>query len=128
MSYYYAKKLNLPFDEAVSRLRQLLQAEGFGVVTEMDVRQKFKEKLGIDFKPYLILGACNPQFAHKALLVEDKLGTMLPCNFMIQSLNDELIEVAAINPEDAMKSIGNDRLSVYAAEVGSVLKRIIDKL
>lgn len=128
MSYYYAKKLNMPFGEAVTRLKQILQAEGFGVVTEMDIQQKFKEKLDIEFRPYLILGACNPHFAHKALQVEDKLGTMLPCNFMIQQVHDDQIEVAAINPENAMKSIGNEILSGYALEVSNILRRIIDKL
>ncbi len=118
----------MPFGEAVTRLKQILQAEGFGVVTEMDVRQKFKEKLDIEFRPYLILGACNPHFAYKALQVEDKLGTMLPCNFMIQQVYDDQIEVAAINPANAMKSIGNETLSGYALEVSNILRRIIDKL
>lgn len=128
MSYYLSKIVNQPFDKTVSQLRELLPSQGFGVVTEMDVTQKLKEKLDVDFRPYLILGACNPSFAHMALLEEDKLGTILPCNFMVQKIDDNTTEVAAINPEVAMESIKNPRLTGFAKEVTEMLKQIMDKI
>lgn len=128
MQYYFSKTINLPFNKVVENLKEVLPTEGFGVVTEMDVSHKLKEKINVDFRPYLILGTCNPQFAHAALQEEDKLGTILPCNFMVQQKDDGQCEVAAINPEAAMQAIDNPKLHNFASEVSQILKRIIDKL
>ena len=98
MSYYFNKTITLPFDEAVDRVKAELKKDGFGVLTEIDVQKTLKEKLGVDFRPYRILGACNPPFAYKALLAEDKIGTMLPCNVIVQELAPGRVEVAAIDP------------------------------
>src|SRR6476661_8609946 len=99
MSYYFSTTLELPFDEAVARTREALAAEGFGVITEIDVTKTLKTKIGADFRPYMILGACNPRLAYEALQVEDKVGTMLPCNVVVQDAGGGRTEVAAIDPE-----------------------------
>ena len=98
MSYYFAKTVSVPFEEAVDRVKAELKNEGFGVMTEIDVQKTLHEKLGVDFRPYRILGACNAPYAYKALLAEDKIGTMLPCSVIVQELGPDRIEVAAIDP------------------------------
>ena len=99
MSYYFSKTINLPFDAAIIRVTEELKKEGFGVLTEIDVKATLKKKLDVDFRNYRILGACNPPFAHQALLAEDKIGTMLPCNVIVQELAPGTVEVAAIDPD-----------------------------
>jgi uncharacterized protein (DUF302 family) len=128
MSYYIATTLALPFEEAIERARAALQREGFGVLTEIDVADTLKKKIGADFRPYRILGACNPGFAHQALLEEDKIGTMLPCNVIVQSLGDGRTEVAAVDPVASMQAVGNPRLGEVATEVQSRLRSVIDSL
>jgi uncharacterized protein (DUF302 family) len=128
MKYYYSKKVNYSFEDTIEKLKAQLKPEGFGIVTEMDVQEKFHEKLDIYFRPYKILGACNPKFAYEALQEDDKLGTMLPCNFIVQRLDDETTEIAAINPEVSMQAIDNPKLSTFASEVGEILKRVLDKV
>jgi uncharacterized protein (DUF302 family) len=125
MSYYFAKNLNVGFDEAVARTREALQREGFGVITEIDVRQTLKTKIGVDFRPYLILGACNPKMAHEALLMEDKIGTMLPCNVVVQQTGLDRSEVAAIDPVASMQAIDNPKLLEAAKVVAAKLKAAI---
>ena len=128
MSFYFAKRLQGSFDSAVSSVTEALQKEGFGVLTEIDVPAVMKKKLGITVKPYKILGACNPQFAHRALEVEDKIGTMLPCNVIVQELAQGEIEVAAVDPVASMQAISNPKLADVATQVRAKLKGVIDSL
>lgn len=128
MSYYFSKLLDTSFDEAITRTKSALQQEGFGVISEIDIRQTLKTKIGAEFRPYLILGACNPALAHEALLLEDKVGLMLPCNVIVQEAGDGQIEVAAIDPAASMQSIENPALKAQAAVVGEKLKAAIDRL
>jgi uncharacterized protein (DUF302 family) len=128
MSYYFAKTLSAPFDDAVSRTLSALQAEGFGVLTEIDVKETLKKKLDIDFRRYRILGACNPALAHEALQLEDKVGTMLPCNVIVQDKGDGATEVAAIDPVSSMQAIDNPDLLERAELVRTRLQRVIESL
>ncbi|MBE0712002.1 MAG: DUF302 domain-containing protein [Candidatus Aminicenantes bacterium] len=128
MSYYFSKTLAVPFDEAVVRVTVELKKDGFGVLTDIDVKKTLNEKLGVDFRKYRILGACNPSFAHKALLAEDKIGTMLPCNVIVQELADGLVEVAAIDPVASMQAVQNQELGTIGLEVRNKLKAVVDRL
>ena len=128
MAYYQAKKVKLGFEAAIAAVTERLKAEGFGVLTEIDVRETLKKKLDVDFRPYRILGACNPQFAHKALQAEDKIGVMLPCNVIVQQLADGQVEVATIDPTVAMQATGNERLEPIAEQVRQKLARVISGL
>jgi len=126
MAYYYSKTVNLGFDEAVSSVTQALKKEGFGILTDIDVKSTIKKKLDVDFRNYRILGACNPPFAYKALQAEDKIGTMLPCNVIVQETADGGIEIAAIDPIASMKAIDNPKLSEIAEKIGQKLKTVIE--
>ena len=126
MTYYFTKTTDLPFDEAVARTRETLQAEGFGIITEVDIAATFKKKIGVDFRPYIILGACNPKAAHEALGFEDKVGLMLPCNVIVQALASGGTEVAAIDPVASMTAIDNAQLKAKAEEIGAGLKRAVE--
>jgi uncharacterized protein (DUF302 family) len=128
MSYYFNKMLAVTFDEAIERVKAELKKEGFGVLTEIDVKKTLHEKLGVDFRPYRILGACNPPFAYKALLTEDKIGTMLPCNVIVQELGGGKVEVAAIDPLASMAAVKNEDLGTIGLEVREKLKKVIDGL
>ncbi len=128
MRYYFAKTLNTDFDEAVRRTTEALKQAGFGIITEIDVTDTFKKKLGIDFRNYRILGACNPKLAHEALEIEDKVGTMLPCNVVVQEIGAGRVEVAAIDPVASMQAIENPRLREAAAAVQKKLKGVIEIL
>jgi len=128
MSYYFGRTLKASFAEAVARTTEALQAEGFGIITEIDVTDTFRKKLGIEFRNYRILGACNPKLAHEALLIEDKVGTMLPCNVVVQELADGTVEVAAIDPVASMAAIDNPRLRQAAEQVGERLQRVVANL
>jgi uncharacterized protein (DUF302 family) len=125
MSYYYSKIVRAEFDDAVSRIKQALKDEGFGILTEIDVRDTLKKKLDVEFRNYRILGACNPPFAYKALQAEDKIGTMLPCNVVVQETADGGVELAAIDPVASMQAIGNPNLREIAEAIGQKLKKII---
>lgn len=127
MSYYFSKILNVTFDESIEKVTEALKKEGFGILTEIDVQATLKKKLDVDFRPYKILGACNPPFAHKALESEDKIGTMLPCNVIIQQ-KENGVEVAAIDPVASMKAVNNDKLDEVAKEIQYKLKTIIGVL
>ncbi|MFC3070441.1 DUF302 domain-containing protein [Phenylobacterium soli] len=128
MNYYFAKTLAANFDEAIDRTLEALKAEGFGVISDIDVKNTFKTKIGIDFRNYRILGACNPKMAHEALLLEDKVGTMLPCNVVVQERGPAETEVAAIDPVASMQAIDNPRLKETAEEVRARLRRVIERL
>jgi uncharacterized protein (DUF302 family) len=124
MRYYFSTKTQGTFAEALDRTRTALRNEGFGVISEIDIQRTLQEKIGVEFRPYVILGACNPTLAHEALRLEDKVGTMLPCNVVVQEASDG-IEVAAIDPVASMQAIQNERLSEKAAEVAKKLRRAI---
>jgi len=128
MSYYFSKTINMTFDEAIDHVTKALSHEGFGVLSDIDVQATLKKKLDVDFRRYRILGACNPDFAHKALLSEDKIGTMLPCNVVVQELDDEKIEVAAVDPIASMSAVGNSELVDIASQVQQKLKSVIEQL
>jgi uncharacterized protein (DUF302 family) len=128
MKYYFEKTLKTDFETAVSKTREALKSEGFGVLSEIDINEKLKEKLDIDFRKYKILGACNPSYAYKALEMEDKIGVMLPCNVIVQEKPDGTIEVAAIDPVASMMAIENPKLKDIAAEIRRKLKNVIDTL
>ena len=128
MSYYYNKTVDMSFDEAINKVTEELKKEGFGVLTEIDVTAALKKKINVDFRKYRILGACNPSFAYKALLAEDKIGTMLPCNVIVQEKEDGKIEVAAVNPVASMQAIKNENLGEIATAVQSKLKEVIENL
>ncbi len=129
MTYYIARTLDgVSFEEAVNRVTEALKAEGFGVLTEIDVKATLRKKLDVDFRPYLILGACNPSLAHRALSAEDKIGTMLPCNVIVQEPKPGSIEVAAIDPVASMMAVDNPALKPLAETVREKLKAVIDAL
>lgn len=127
MSYYFAKIVNLPFEEAVARVTSELKAEGFGVLTEIDVRAVLKKKLDIEVHDYRILGACNPQLAYRALQMDDKIGTMLPCNVIVQE-TERGIEVAAVDPIASMSAVDDPGLAEIAESAQQALKRVIDRM
>ena len=128
MSYYASKILDLPFEEAITRVTEELKKEGFGVLTEIDVRATLKKKLGADFRNYRILGACNPPFAYEALKAEDKIGTMLPCNVIVQEIAAGAVEVAAVDPIASMQAVDNAALGSVATEIQAKLRRVVDAL
>lgn len=128
MSYYFATTIDAGFDEAVKRTRAALKAEGFGVITEIDVRQTLADKLGVEFRPYVILGACNPAMAYEALQLEDKVGAMLPCNVVLQDAGEGRVEIAAIDPVASMQAIDNARLTDKARAVGERLRAAVEAI
>ena len=128
MNYYFNKIVTMSFDEAVSRAVEELKKEGFGVLTEIDVKETLKKKLDVDFRKYRILGACNPPFAYKALQSEDKIGTMLPCNVIVQELSEGKVEIAAIDPIASMQAVQNEELKEIARQVQEKLRTVINNL
>ena len=128
MGYYFSKTLPAGFDEAVKRTTEALKREGFGIITEIDVKKTLKDKIGADFRNYRILGACNPKLAHEALQLEDKVGTMLPCNVFVQDAGGGKTEVAAIDPVASMQAIDNPKLREAAQRVQAMLKQVIEGL
>lgn len=125
--YYRAKTIDQTLEQAEARVREELQKEGFGILTEIDVSATLKEKLDVNMPPYRILGACNPGFAHRALQTENKIGTMLPCNVIVQELNGRT-EVAIVDPVASMQAVGNEQLSEIAIEVRDRLRKVLDRL
>ena len=128
MSYHFSKTLDATMDAAIAQVTEALKAEGFGILTEIDVQKTLKAKINADFRPYRILGAYNPGFAHQALLAEDKIGTMLPCNVVVQEHAPGKVEVSAIDPMESMKAVDNPALGAVATEVRDRLKRVIATL
>jgi uncharacterized protein (DUF302 family) len=125
MTYYINKIITANFDQAIERVTKALKTEGFGVLSEIDIQHKFKEKLDVDFRKYKILGACNPSYAHKALQHEDKIGTMLPCNVIVQEIGKNQVEIAAVNPAASMMAVDNKELHAFADDIKAKLERII---
>ena len=128
MSLYISKTIVGSFDDTIQRVTEALKAEGFGVLTDIDVRATLKQKIGVDWRAYRILGACNPPLAHQALQAEDKIGTMLPCNVIVQDIGAGKIEVAAIDPAATMTQIGNPKLTELAAAVRARLDAVLARL
>lgn len=128
MSYHFTKTVAMPFDEAVEHVTKALAGKGFGVLTTINVRETMKKKLGVDFKPYVILGACNPHYAYKALQAEDKIGTMLPCNVIVTEAEPGRVEVSAVDPVASMSAISNPSLGEVANTVRDLLKDVIEGL
>jgi len=128
MSYYFSKTVEMTFADAVQHTTNALKEQGFGIITEIDVKQTLKNKLNVEFRDYRILGACNPGLAHEALQIEDKVGTMLPCNVVVQDLGRGRTEVAVIDPVASMQAIDNPRLKAAAERVRAKLKNVIASL
>jgi uncharacterized protein (DUF302 family) len=128
MGYYFSKTLKVPFEEAVNRTVEALKKEGFGVLTDIDVRATLKKKLDVEFRNYRILGACNPPFAHQALLAEDKVGTMLPCNVIVQEHSPGNVEISAVDPLASMRAIENPALEKVARRVQEKLAQVMELL
>jgi uncharacterized protein (DUF302 family) len=128
MTYHFSKTVDLPFDEAVSATIAALKHHGFGVLTQIDVKDTLNKKIGADFRPYLILGACNPKLAYEALTQEDKIGTMLPCNVVIQRHDGGKIEISAVDPVASMAAIENPKLGAVAGKVRELLKQVVAEI
>ena len=128
MNYYMATILPISFGEALERTEEALKQEGFGIISRIDIQETLKTKIDVDFRPYTILGACNPKLAYEALNIEDKVGTMLPCNVVVQELGPRQTEIAAIDPVASMQAIENAELSEAAREVRTKLSRVIETL
>jgi uncharacterized protein (DUF302 family) len=128
MKYYFSKTIAESFDNAIQKVTEALKAEGFGILTEIDIKATLKKKLDVDFYNYKILGACNPPFAYKALLAEDKIGTMLPCNVIVQEKVAGQVEVSAVDPAASMQAIENEELADIATEIRARLQKVIEQL
>lgn len=128
MQYYINKTISADFEQTVAKVKQLLINEGFGVLTEIKIHEKLKEKLNVDFRRYIILGACNPPYAYKAIQQEDKIGVMLPCNVIVQDWGANKVEVAAVDPPASMMAVNNPGLAGIAGEIKEKLERVIDSL
>ncbi len=125
MSYHFSKTLDLPFEQAITRTTNVLMDNGFGVLTTIDIKAALKEKIDVEFRPYTILGACNPGFAHKALQAEPHIGTMLPCNVIVQDAGNGKVEVSAVDPMASMQAIENPNLGTIANQVRDMLQKVI---
>ena len=128
MSYYFSKTVTDDFDTAIEKVTDELKKEGFGVLTQIDVQDTLKKKLDVNFRKYRILGACNPTFAHEALIVEDKIGAMLPCNVIVQEHDNGEVEISAVDPVASMMAVNNDALGTLATQVREKLNRVINSL
>lgn len=128
MSYYISKNLKKDFDSAIDHITDTFMEAGFGIVSRVNLNEKFKEKLGIDFRKYCILGVCNPGYAHKALELEDKVGTLLPCSLIVQEVGDGMVEVAVVDPVKSLDITQNDRLTPIMQDVKALLVKAVEKL
>jgi uncharacterized protein (DUF302 family) len=128
MNYYFTKKSNLDFDQVIENISVNLKAEGFGIVTRMEVDKTLYEKIGVDFRKYTILGFCNPTFAHQALLQDDKIGALLPCNVMVQQHEDGIVEVSAINPSKLFEVIDNNSFAEMADHISNIFRTAIENI
>ena len=128
MTYHFSKTVSMPFDAAVAATTAALKNHGFGVLTQIDVRDTLQKKIGVDFRPYLILGACNPKLAYQALTLEDKIGTMLPCNVVVQQHDGSKVEISAVDPVSSMAAIENAQLGAVANQVRELLKQVIAEI
>ncbi|MCB0261547.1 MAG: DUF302 domain-containing protein [Calditrichaeota bacterium] len=127
-AYYFARTLDMSFEDALKNTIEALKQEGFGILTEIDVAETMKKKLDVEFRQYRILGACNPPFAYKALKVENKIGTMLPCNVIVQEIAPDKVEIAAIDPIASMQAVNNPHLSEIAAQIRQKLQKVIQHI
>ena len=127
MKYYLTKKLSMGFEEAIEKVTEELKKEGFGVITTINVKNTIKEKLDIDFRPYIILGACNPHYAHQAISYDDKVGTLLPCNFVVQEA-EKGVEVSAMNPHETMRHILEGEVVEMSRTITEKIQNVLDKL
>ena len=128
MEYYFSKTITGSFDDAIQKVTEALKKEGFGILTEIDIKATLKKKLDVEFYNYKILGACNPPFAYKALLAEDKIGTMLPCNVIVQEKIVGQVEVSAVDPAASMQAIENKALHDIATQIRAMLQKVIEQL
>ncbi len=128
MSYHFSKTVEGPFDEVVARVKEKLAEQGFGVLTEIDVKATLRKKIDVDFRPYLILGACSPRHAYKALQAEPHIGTMLPCNVVVQQHEDGRVEVSAVDPVASMQAVENPALGDIASKIREKLKAVVEAL
>lgn len=128
MSYHFSKTVSLPFDKAVAATTEALKNHGFGVLTQIDVKDTLNKKIGADFRPYLILGACNPKLAYEALTLEDKIGTMLPCNVVVQQREAGAVEISAVDPVASMSAIENPKLGAVASKVRELLRQVVAEI
>jgi uncharacterized protein (DUF302 family) len=128
MSYYNSKIVNTSFEDAIAKVTTELQKEGFGILTEIDVKETLKKKLDVEFRKYKILGACNPPNAYKALQAEENIGVLLPCNVVVQQREDGKIQVSVVNPIESMQAVGNQNLSSVAQEISLKLERVLEQL
>ncbi len=128
MAYYINKTIKTSFDQAIELITDALKIEGFGIISEIDIQQKLKEKLDVDFRKYKILGACNPASAYEALKQEDKIGTMLPCNVIVQETGENQVEVAAVDPAASLMAVDNKEIANIAVDIKAKLKRAIESL
>jgi len=128
MSYHNSKIVQYSFDEAIAKVTEELKKEGFGILTEIDVKETLKKKLDVDFRKYKILGACNPPFAYKALQAEETLGVLLPCNVVVQEKEGGKVQVSIVNPMESMQAVKNPALEEIAVEVSSKLGKVLERL
>lgn len=128
MKYYINKTITSDFEEAIERITGSLKEEGFGVLSRIDIHEKLKEKLDVDFRKYVILGSCNPPYAYEALKQEDKIGTMLPCNVIVQEAGEGKVEVSAVNPVASMQAVQNEKIGNIAGEIRDKLAKAINGL
>lgn len=128
MNYCFTKILDMSYDEAVQKAKEELKKEGFGILTEIDVRETLKMKLNVDFRKYKILGACNPTFAYQALQIESRIGTMLPCNVIVQEISEGKVEISAVDPVASMQAVKNDKLGNIAEQVRTKLRKVIHNI
>lgn len=128
MCYHFSKTVDIPFEDAIAKVTDELKKEGFGILTEIDVKATFKKKLDVDFRNYKILGACNPPFAYQALQAEDKIGTMLPCNVVVQEHAPGQVEISAVDPMSSMQAVENEGLGGIAREVQAKLKKVVESV
>jgi len=128
MNPYFTKITDKTFDDALKHVTEILKEHGFGIITEIDVKETLKKKIDVDFRPYRILGACNPSFAHKALLADDKVGTMMPCNVIVQQHTDGKVEISIVNPDAAAASLHNKALEDFACEVTKELRKVFREI
>lgn len=128
MSYTISKTLKGDFKEVINKVTEELKKEGFGIISEVDMKEKFREKLDIDFRNYTILGACNPKLAHEAIGKESRIGVMLPCNILVQDQEEGTVDVSAVNPLTSIGSVKNAELESIAEQVNGKLKKVMDNL
>jgi uncharacterized protein (DUF302 family) len=126
MEYHFSKTVNISFDEAVEKVVEELKKEGFGIISRIDIKETLKKKIGVDFRKYLILGACNPRYAYEVLLEEDKLGVFLPCNVVVQEHENNEVEISIVNPEELMHSVDDLNLRTFATEVKESLQQVLN--